>query len=333
MAKFKILLPILFSFVTAAGYGLCVRLAFGSEQFAGLFGTLSVGFLFFMPLAIGGLTQFFAPARYRTNWLYAIFAPWIPCLIFSGLAIVLTWEAWVCVVMALPIFFVMATVGGLIICWFLNVFDTSTQSRTTLALLLLLIPFVLGPFEKQMPPRDSIRTVHTQIEVQANPETVWSQITRVSEITETEHHVRFFHLAGLPRPSSASLDYEGVGGLRRGQWEDGLVFVERITQWQPHETYVMQMEADTRAVVDSPLPLHEIGGRYFDVIEGQYTIEPLSDNRVILHFTSRYRLSTRFNFYGGLWTDFFMQDVQRYILQIMKARAEAHSEISSRSEQ
>jgi hypothetical protein len=75
-------------------------------------------------------------------------------------------------------------------------------------------------------------------------------------------------------------------------------------------------------VSESPLPLSEIGGRHFDVIEGAYAIEPLGEGRVRLHFTSKYRLSTRFNAYSSLWTDFFMQDVQRYILQIMKARAE-----------
>lgn len=112
MSKFKILVPILFSFIMAAGYGLFVRLAFGSDQLAALYGTISVGFLFFVPLAVGVATQFFAPAQYRTNWLYAAFAPWAPCFIFSGLAIAFTWEAWICVVMALPIFFVMATGGG-----------------------------------------------------------------------------------------------------------------------------------------------------------------------------------------------------------------------------
>ena len=118
MSKLKLLTPILFSFVMAAGYGLFVRLAFGSEQFSTLFGTVSIGFLFVVPAAIGGLTQYFALPHYRTHWLYAFFAPWAPCFIFSGLAVALSWEAWICVVMALPLFFMMSTIGGLLICWF-----------------------------------------------------------------------------------------------------------------------------------------------------------------------------------------------------------------------
>lgn len=323
MSKLKVLIPILVSFVLAAGYGLFVRLAFGNEQLSTLFGTISIGFLFFVPLVIGVLTQFFAPAQYRTNWVYAVFMPWVPCFVFSALAVAFTWEVWICVIMALPIFFSMATGGGLLMFWYFIVFNHPKKSQTTLALLLLLMPFLITPLEKQFPGQDSIRTVHTQVEVKADPKTVWNQITRVSEISESEHYFSFFHLAGLPRPRYATLSYGGVGGVRRGQWENGLVFIERISQWRPYESYVMQMEADTSAVPESPLPLREIGGQYFDVIEGKYAIEPASNGGTILHFTSKYRLSTHFNFYGSLWTDFFMRDVQTYILRIMKARAEA----------
>ena len=60
----------------------------------------------------------------------------------------------------------------------------------------------------------------------------------------------------------------------------------------------------------------------FDVIDGAYTIEPLTDGRVLLHLSSHHRLSTRFNVYGGAWTDYVMRDLQNYILRIIKARCE-----------
>jgi hypothetical protein len=44
---------------------------------------------------------------------------------------------------------------------------------------------------------------------------------------------------------------------------------------------------------------------------------------VLLHLSSKHRLSTRFNAYGGLWTDFIMSDLQSDILRIVQARAEA----------
>jgi hypothetical protein len=33
-------------------------------------------------------------------------------------------------------------------------------------------------------------------------------------------------------------------------------------------------------------------------------------------------LSTRFNFYSSLWTDFIMSDTQQYILEVIKRRCE-----------
>lgn len=325
MAKFRPFLSVLLSIAGAVAYGLFIRLAFASEQLSTLFGTISLGFLVFVPLALGALTVFFAPESYRRSWVYAVFTPLLSCTLFAALAAALSLEAWICVVMALPIFWAMAMLGGL--ATFLGFYwrDKAKRgpSQTGLIGLLLFSPFLITPLENLLPVQDSIRTVHTQIEVKAAPEVVWQNITRVSEITEAEHHWSFFHLAGLPRPSYATLGYEGVGGVRRGQWEDGLAFTETIIDWQLYRRYTMRMEADLRQLQPSSLPLQEIGGRYFDVIEGQYRLEPAGENKVILHFTSTHRLTTRFNFYGGLWTDLFMRDVQNYILRIVKARAEA----------
>jgi hypothetical protein len=189
--------------------------------------------------------------------------------------------------------------------------------------LVVLAPYVITPIENTFALADSIRTVDTQIEVFAAPAVVWDNITRVRPIAPGEHRFSFFHLAGLPRPHEATLTAAGVGGVRRGQWEDGLAFVETITAWETERGYTMQMEADTSAVTATSLPLRGIGGRHFDVIGGRYEIEVLGPQHVILHFSSTHRLSTHFNFYGGLWTDFFMRDVQNYILEIVKARSEA----------
>jgi hypothetical protein len=255
--------------------------------------------------------------------LYAVFAPWVPCLIFAVIAAVLTWEAWICVVMALPIFLTMTTVGGVAMLMISKFREKPDKSQVSMMGLLLLAPFLITPLENQFPAQDSLRVVESRIEINASPETVWRNITRVSEIDETERRFSFFHLAGLPRPSYATLSYDGLGGVRHGQWEGGLAFIETISEWRLNESYTMQMEADTRRVYPSSLPLQEIGGRYFDVVEGRYQIEPVGADKVILHFTSTHRLTTRFNFYGGLWTDFFMADIQNHILQIVKARAEA----------
>ena len=65
-----------------------------------------------------------------------------------------------------------------------------------------------------------------------------------------------------------------------------------------------------------------IGGPYFDVLEGSYKIERAEEGKVKLHLSSVHRLSTRFNFYSGVWTDFIMRDIQNSILEVIKHRCQ-----------
>ena len=320
------LLPILsvaLAILAGVVYGLLTRLAFGSPQFSDLFTTLSFGFLALTPLGLGVVTVLLAPAHLRRNWLYAIFAPWVGCLIFMGIVLAIHWEVAVCVVMAVPIFLPMASVGGAAVCLVFTLIGARGQAGAmTMLALIVFAPYVVTPIHKLFPVTDSYRTVASEIEVFASPEEVWNNITRVRTLTPEEHRFSYFHLAGLPRPTAATLSADGVGGVRRGQWENGLVFVETITDWELERAYTMQMEADTTAVTGTRMPLRGIGGAHFDVVSGRYEIEVLGPRHVILHFSSTHRLSTQFNFYGGLWTDFFMRDVQDYILDIVKARSE-----------
>ena len=66
-----------------------------------------------------------------------------------------------------------------------------------------------------------------------------------------------------------------------------------------------------------------VGGEFFDVLDGRYDLEPLDGGRIRLHLSSRHRVSTRFNFYARLWTDFILADTQRHILGVLKRRCEA----------
>ena len=46
----------------------------------------------------------------------------------------------------------------------------------------------------------------------------------------------------------------------------------------------------------------------------------------MLHLSSTHRLTTRFNWYAGRWTEPIMSELQRNILAIVKVRAEAMPE-------
>lgn len=316
---------ILIGVIAALVYGIVTRLAFGANIAEGFLSTLTWGFLTFMPLAIGALTVFFAPQELRTSYKYAFLTPLISGTVFLIIIVALAFEAIICLVMAAPIFYLVTSLGGGITCWFLRQVDKlrSGKKRSQYVFLatLLLAPYLITPIENQMPASDSIRKVSNQITINASPEIVWQHIIRVPAIEPEEHYFSLFHAFGVPKPIEATLSQEGIGGVRHASFESGLVFVETITNWRDQERISFTIDPDTQA--NLPAPFNGIGKKHFDVIDGTYVIEPISENQVILHLSSTHRLSTHMNAYGGLWTDFIMSDLQNYILQIIKERAEA----------
>jgi hypothetical protein len=114
-----------------------------------------------------------------------------------------------------------------------------------------------------------------------------------------------------------------VGGVRHATFERGVRFVETVTTWEPDRRLAFSIEADPATIPAVALDEHvTVGGPFFDVLNGEYRIEPLSPGRVRLHLRSTHRLSTRFNAYSGLWTDFILSDVQTAILEVLKRRCE-----------
>ncbi|MFN8457010.1 MAG: hypothetical protein U0401_20485, partial [Anaerolineae bacterium] len=212
-------------------------------------------------------------------------------------------------------------IGGLLMVLIFRNNQKSAVQNSMLALVLVL-PYLITPLENQLPPPDSIRTVETQIEIQADPATVWQNVATVPLITATEQHFSLFHWLGLPRPLEATLSREGVGGIRHASFEEGLAFEETIYEWQAQKSIRFSIEVKPEAAPLRP-PLGQIGGKYLNVFDGGFWIEPLGPERVMLHLSSQHRLSTHFNFYGGLWTGWVMRDLQNYILSVIKARCEA----------
>ncbi len=327
MNRVRLFLSIPFAFIAAGVYATITRLVFGFKGTGeSVFSTFSLGFLFLVPLALGALTVFFAPPKYRTFLLYVIFMPWVSSLVFVLLAALVAWEAWICVLMATPIFLLMSSAGGLLMAlvFYFTRSQDATSSKNLALLFLIASPYIVTPFELRLPAPTSTRETHQQIEINASPETVWDNIVRL-KIPDSDQRESFFHVAGLPRPVEASLSYAGVGGIRRGEWEYGLAFDGIITDWKTNERFMVQLKVDTRNVIPAAAVLKEIGGAHFDLVDDTYVIERVSANKVILHLYSTHRLTSQFNFYGGIWTDFFMRDIQSYILQMAKLRCESYN--------
>jgi hypothetical protein len=163
----------------------------------------------------------------------------------------------------------------------------------------LICVILLLPIEQLQSINSQVRTVQTQIKIHASPQIVWDQIKSVRFISEKEQSFSFTHMIGFPQPLDAKLVGQRVGAVRLATFEKGVLFIETINEWDEPHRLSFSIRADTKDIPPTTFDEHVIiGGKYFDVLNGTYSIEDIGNGDVILHLSSSQRLSTRFNFYS-----------------------------------
>jgi hypothetical protein len=306
-------------------YGLVSRAIFALEDFHGdntiikTYGLMTVSFMFIVPFVIGLITAYHQDTITSSRKIAMLTMPVFAIIGLVGISVLSGQEGIICALMALPVFLFMVLIGGLI---GINVFK---RNRNKLYIsVFVLLPFFVAPLESHLGLPDKIFSEHTNLVINANNKHVWNNITRVREITEDENNNSLFQFMGFPRPIKAELDTVTVGGIRKAIFARGLFFTETVTQVEPLKTLAFDIKADPNSIPPTALDEHVlVGGKYFDVLEGKYQIEKINENKVILHLTSHFKLSTRFNFYSGFWSKLIMKDIQENILEIIKCRSEA----------
>lgn len=318
----------LFGIAAGLVYGLAIRFLFGyhgdsAAAVTGGFWVMTAGFLVFVPFFMGWITASAGQTDGEAHWARWIFSPWIAILLGDVFVFVAGIEGMICIIFAIPITLAVGSIGG--IAGGLAA-RTRILSQRAATLCLALLPFLVSGIEAKLNAPLTIRTVHTSIVIHAPAEVVWRNIERVPRIDPSEIHPSWTHRIGFPLPEEATLDHEGVGGVRHASFAGGLLFIETIDRWKPLQQIGFTIAADTAHIPPTTLDEHvTIGGRYFDVLDGEYDLEPLANGDILLHLSSRERLSTDFNAYAALWTDGVMRDLQQSILEVVKRRCEGEA--------
>jgi hypothetical protein len=282
-------------------------------------GTLSISFLILVPFGIGALAIALSPKALKVSWPYAIFAPWAACTALGLLVLLFAWEAAICVVMGLPIFFVFSSLGGALICW-LNLRREKSGDSTLLGIVLLL-PVLFSPIEAHLQPPTVTREIKASVLVDAPAEVIWHEFITVPKIQPQEEHFAWFRAAGLPHPVEARLVNPGAEGVRYASYDNGIRVIEPVQVWELYNRYRFGVLLDAESGQHTPL-WSDVAGEHLHVQWVEYRVEKLSEQQVRLHLTSRYALQTPINPYAVLWVDFLLSDFQHYILDIVTARAE-----------
>jgi hypothetical protein len=300
-------------------YGIALRLAGHFYRGQGS-AVMLLGFLFFMPLAMGFIAVFLAEMKQEQRFWVWLLLPWLPVLGGCAAAMLALLEGMICVVMFLPLGLIVATIGG-ILGGLSARFLRQRRSRHVTVACVIFLPFMVAPWEQEVFHKLEVRQVENVIDIQAPASVVWGNIERVRAIRPQELPSSWSHAIGFPDPVEATLSYEGVGGVRDASFTGGILFIETVDVWEPEQRLAFSIRA--QAVPATTLDEHvRIGGPYFDVLRGQYRLEPLGNGKIRLHLASQHRVSTDFNWYAHIWTDAIMADLQTRILHVVKQRCE-----------
>jgi hypothetical protein len=301
--------------------GIFYRVLFDSNIAGIFFGIMTLGFLLGIPLLMGFITVYITERNKLYSTVFAIFAPWLSIGGLLAVTILISLEGWACWLMALPIFLVMASLGGL---WAHSVRKRKHGNGNLQLSLVFLIPFIITPIEHFIGASASTYKAYTEITIHAGKEQIWNNVTRVRTIDKEQDSASFTRFLGFPRPIEAELDTDAVGGKRKVIFDKGLVFSEEVVAYQPNKLMRFTIKADPYEIPSTTMDKHiVVGGDYFDVLNGTYELEQLDAHTCKLKLYSNFKLHTTFNFYADIWAGLIMKDIQKNILKVIKQRSES----------
>jgi hypothetical protein len=283
---------------------------------------VSLACLVVMPFALGYIVvdQYFQRTqREDVSWRHWLFLPWLSMLLAMLGLVATAWEGIICLIFAGPIMLLFSMLGGVLKWLFWRMYGRNSPGTLSAIALPLFILFI----EVWIPNPSEIRTVHTEIMIHEPATIVWKNIKSVSAIDPSELPASWVNRIGFPRPVAATLSHDGVGGIRKASFTGGLLFTETVDSWQPQSDLRFSIRANTESIPETTLDEHlTIGGALFDVLDGEYQLEPRPDG-ILLHLISHQRLSTHLNPYAAIWTDSVMRAIQNQILVVIRNRCES----------
>lgn len=240
-------------------------------------------------------------------------------LVAGGALLLFAIEGLVCLLMTLPIAWVLALVGALV--GRFAAIASPTPRPMQALLLLLALPLTAG-FESSLPTPERLREVVSHTIIDAPPEAVWPHVIGFSDLPPP--HELIFE-AGIAYPMRARIEGAGVGAVRHCEFSTG-AFVEPITRWEPPH----RLSFD---VVSQPRPMHETSpyrhlhpphlDGYFRSRKGEFRLIALPDGRTRLEGSTWYALDLAPTAYWAVWSDALVHAIHTRVLDHIERRVVA----------
>lgn len=280
---------------------------------------ISISYVFILPIIMGAIPVLFSTKEQLKSYYSFILLPWLIVILFYTLSLVLKFEGMICLVIIITPFLLLGSLGAFIF----RLIKLKSKGNGSKLYFSLFIPFIVLIAENNITPSSQINEISTSIKIYAPSPKIWENIKNVKNINHNEINTHFIHFMGFPKPIDGRLDKEGINGVRHITWEKGIKFKEKITEWNNNESFSYDISVDPSTIPPESLDEHVIiGGRYFDLIDGSYTIKDSNNSEKTVTLTCKYRITSNINFYSKWWADFILNDFNEMILEVIKNRCE-----------
>ncbi|WP_238379665.1 polyketide cyclase/dehydrase [Celeribacter ethanolicus] len=279
---------------------------------------VSLSFLLGFPFVAGGVMVAFRPKGAFKSFMGAM--AWVVIVMIASLALsrISGLEGFICIAMACVPILGAGLLGGVIA---VTIQRVKADRKTTTGVYLLPLLAVWGL--DQIPTEPQFYTISNTIEIAAPVGDVFDFIKEIRDIRPEEIDTRASHLLGVPKPTEALWLVEEDGVTRHSYWGPKVHFLERITRIEPDRRIEWRFEFPEGWAAEGIEDPHvKIGGKYVDVLNGGYLLEPLGKGRTRLVLTTRTRDSSGMGAYARFWHHFFIEDFHMVILDLVKARLE-----------
>jgi hypothetical protein len=252
-------------------------------------------------------------------------------ILFVAGTLALYIEGWICAILILPLFAVVGGVVGLV----MGAICRATRwPRRSIVCCCALLPILGGAVEQFVPAADRERVQTREVFVAAPAAVVWRELVDVRDIHPDEIDGAWMYRIGVPPPLEGKGDFRNGEHLRHIVMGRGVRFDQVATTWREQREITWRYRFAADSFPPGALDDHvRIGGDYFDVIESTYSLAPRVGGTV-LRLSTRYRVSTHFNWYAGRAADFLVGDFAETVLGLYARRAErAHEPAAERATQ
>ncbi|KAB1160476.1 hypothetical protein F7018_00950 [Tenacibaculum aiptasiae] len=151
-----------------------------------------------------------------------------------------------------------------------------------------------------------------EITLNSSPEQIWKEITDVM-VNKFPYPI-FLSILGVPKPVSAKVIKEGVGGYRVAHFSNDAEFQQEILEWDLHKKYRFSFNASDNFKVGHVMNL---SNGPFEIKTGGYQLTRKS-NGVLLELSSNYKLKGFIGFILHLPFRFVTYKFQKHLLKAIK---------------